>query len=209
MLTIHSKQRMLLKLKGRMADDGYKRKKLKVFSNTSKDSPVPEPTEMEIEDVEDSPVECVPTNGLFIPPLPQDSPVKPPEPLLPQESSAKPSEPLLLQSTSISEDSDYHSQELQFSETLEDTTSPSLRANSPSLSELENIKKQLLVELQKSNSDISSKSNSSNSVSKSDMPPPSNEITPESNRIRPKLTNASERALTPLQARVRERKLFN
>lgn len=52
MLTIHSKQRMLSNLKGRMADDGYKRKKLKVFSNTSKDSPVPEPTEMEIEEVE-------------------------------------------------------------------------------------------------------------------------------------------------------------
>ncbi|XP_033354283.1 zinc finger CCHC domain-containing protein 8 homolog [Bombus vosnesenskii] len=191
MLTFHSKQRMLSNLKGRMADDGYKRKKLKVFSNTSKDSPVPEPTEMEIEDVEDSPVECVPTNGLFIPPLPLDDPVKPPEPLLPQESCAKPSEPLLSKSTTISEDSDYHSQELQFSEALEDTTSPSLRANSPSLSELENMKKQLLVELQKSNSDISSKSNSSNSVSKSDMPPPSNEITPELNRIRQNGINTS------------------
>ncbi|XP_050473260.1 zinc finger CCHC domain-containing protein 8 homolog isoform X2 [Bombus huntii] len=191
MLTFHSKQRMLSNLKGRMADDGYKRKKLKVFSNTSKDSPVPEPTEMEIEDVEDSPVECVPTNGLFIPPLPLDDPVKPPEPLLPQESCAKPSEPLLSKSTTISEDSDYHSQELQFSEALEDTTSPTLRANSPSLSELENMKKQLLVELQKSNSDISSKSNSSNSVSKSDMPPPSNEITPELNRIRQNGINTS------------------
>lgn len=52
MLPIYSKQRMLLKLKGKTADDGYKRKKLKVFDNTSKNSPTPEPTEMEIEGVE-------------------------------------------------------------------------------------------------------------------------------------------------------------
>ena len=52
MLPIYSKQKMLLKLKGKKADDGYKRKKLKVFDNTSKNSPTPEPTEMEIEGVE-------------------------------------------------------------------------------------------------------------------------------------------------------------
>lgn len=52
MLTVHSKQRMLLKLKGKKADDGYKRKKLNISNNTSKETSAPEPSEMEIEDVE-------------------------------------------------------------------------------------------------------------------------------------------------------------
>nr|XP_012147322.1 PREDICTED: zinc finger CCHC domain-containing protein 8 homolog isoform X2 [Megachile rotundata] len=81
----------------------------------------------------------------------------------------------------------------------EESKSPSSRANSPSLSDLENMKKQLLVELQEtnsqSNSDISSKSNSSNSVSKSDMPPPSNEVTPESNRIRTRTSCGSVKSV--------------
>lgn len=47
-------------------------------------------------------VEYVPANGLFVPPLPSESPLKPPEPPLPV-------------SQTISEDSDYHSQELQLS----------------------------------------------------------------------------------------------
>ena len=53
------------------------------------------------------------------------------------------------------------------------------------------MKKQLLVELQESNSNsnISSKSNSSNSVLKSNGP--SNEVTPESNRIRQNGLNTS------------------
>ncbi|XP_076755383.1 zinc finger CCHC domain-containing protein 8 homolog [Xylocopa sonorina] len=177
-MPIHSKQRMLLELKGKRADDGYKRKKLKISNNALKDTPVPKPSEMEIEDVEESVVECVPINGLFVPPLPRESPIKPPEPPLSQP---------------ISEDSDYHSQELQFSELSEDIT-PSSRPNSPSLIELENIKKQLLVELQESNSNSnsSSKISSSNSALKSNMPPPNNESTPESNRIRQNGANTSQ-----------------
>lgn len=52
MLTINSKQRMLLQLRGKKADDGYKRKKLKTINNVSNDSPAPQPSEMEIEDTE-------------------------------------------------------------------------------------------------------------------------------------------------------------
>ena len=241
---IHSKQTMLSVLRGKKADDGYKRKKLKISNNTERDNSAPTSSEMEIEDVEESVVECIPVNGLFIPPLPKEATKKPPlpplvretiekpseaplvreaseklpekatekppEPPLPGEDIEKPLEPPLPEATAkppdlplsqeaiikpveslpssqiVSEDSDYHSQELQFPELLEDSISPS-RTNSPSLSDLENMKKQLLVELletnSQSNSDVSSKSNS-NIVSKSDMPPPSNEITPESNRTR-------------------------
>ncbi|XP_017886151.2 zinc finger CCHC domain-containing protein 8 homolog isoform X1 [Ceratina calcarata] len=168
MLAIHSKERMLMTLSGKEADDGYKRKKLKL-NNTSKDTPAPEPCEMEIESIEECTVENVPANGLFIPPLPIESPVKPPEPLL-------------------SEDSDYHSQEVQLSQSPEACASPP-RTSSPSLNELEDMKQQLLVELQESNSG-SEKTNSS--VSKSDMPPPSNEVTPVSNRIRPNGANMSQ-----------------
>lgn len=50
-------------------------------------------------------VEYIPSNGLFVPPLPSESPLKPPEPPLPA-------------SQIISEDLDYHSQELQFSKPL-------------------------------------------------------------------------------------------
>ncbi|KAK1133898.1 hypothetical protein K0M31_011684 [Melipona bicolor] len=216
MLPIYSKQRMLLKLKGKETDDGYKRKKLKVFDNTSKNNPTPEPTEMEIEGVEDNVIESISTNGLFVPPLPRESPVKPPEPPLSQEFPVKPPVSPLLQEfsvrspepslsqespaklldplprlTIVSSDSDYHSQELPFPESLEDNASFSSQANSPSLFELENMKKQLLVELQESNSNsnISSKSNSSNSILKSNEP--SNEVTPESNRIRPNGINTS------------------
>nr|XP_012147321.1 PREDICTED: zinc finger CCHC domain-containing protein 8 homolog isoform X1 [Megachile rotundata] len=184
MRNIHSKQTMLSKLRGKKADDGYKRKKLKISNNSEKDNSVPVSSEMEIEDVDESVVECIPVNGLFIPPLPLESTEKLPEPpVLPSQS----------------EDSNYHSQEVQFSEPLEESKSPSSRANSPSLSDLENMKKQLLVELQEtnsqSNSDISSKSNSSNSVSKSDMPPPSNEVTPESNRIRTRTSCGSVKSV--------------
>lgn len=52
MLTINSKQRMLLQLRGKKADDGYKRKKLKTINSASNDSPASQPSEMEIEDTE-------------------------------------------------------------------------------------------------------------------------------------------------------------
>lgn len=81
-----------------------------------------------------------------------------------------------------------------WSETLQkNNTSLSSRMDSPSLSELESMKKQLLVQLQESNSnaDASSKNNSLNTKAKSDVLPPSNEGTPESNRTRPNGANTS------------------
>ncbi|XP_076232999.1 zinc finger CCHC domain-containing protein 8 homolog isoform X2 [Calliopsis andreniformis] len=182
MQTVHSKQTMLLMLNGKQADDGYKRKKLKISNNSMNDNPASVSAEMEIEDVEESPVECVPINGLFVPPLPKESIAKPPEP---------PSQP--------SEDSDCYSQELQFSDCptdrKENNASPTSRTNSPSLSDLENMKKRLLVELQKSSpqlsAEASSKSNDLDTSVKSDMPPPSNEVTPEPNRTRRNTLNSS------------------
>lgn len=88
-------------------------------------------------------IESISTTGLFVPPLPRESPVKPPEPPLSQELPVKPPispslqefsvkspEPSLSQespvkpsdslprSTTVSSDSDYHSQELPFPESL-------------------------------------------------------------------------------------------
>ncbi|XP_076160121.1 zinc finger CCHC domain-containing protein 8 homolog isoform X2 [Ptiloglossa arizonensis] len=175
----YNKQTMLLLLKKKKAYDGYKRKKLKMTNTGLKDSLAPESIAMEIEDVEESIVECVPINGLFVPPLPRESIKKPPEPPLPAVQPA-------------SEDSDYHSQELQFSESPDNSTSPSSRTNSPSLFDLENMKKRLLVELQESSSHSNSNvAKNNSSTSKSDMPPPSNEVTPESNRTRRSTLNTS------------------
>ncbi|CAK9809839.1 Zinc finger CCHC domain-containing protein 8 homolog [Anthophora plagiata] len=193
MQDVNSKERMLLLLQEKKADDGYKRKKLKICNSAPTDSAAPIPSEMEIDDAEEAVVESIPVNGLFVPPLPPESVVKPPEP---SEQPLPPlpplPEPSLPQLQTISED--LHSQELPFSETLEDSASPSSRANSPSLSELENIKKRLLVELQESNSnsDVSSKSNFSNSVLKSENIPPLNtESTPEPNRTQQNEANTS------------------
>lgn len=52
MQNIHSKQTMLSMLRGKKADDGYKRKKLKIFNNTERDNSAPTSSEMEIDDVE-------------------------------------------------------------------------------------------------------------------------------------------------------------
>ncbi|XP_054008951.1 zinc finger CCHC domain-containing protein 8 homolog [Hylaeus anthracinus] len=176
----HSKQTMLLMLKGKKADDGYKRKKLKMPNTEPRNDVSSESIAMEIEDVEEIVVESIPVDGLFVPPLPRESAVKPPEP------SLQLTQP-------ISEDSDYHSQELQFSESPERSASPSSRTNSPSLYDLENMKKRLLVEieLQESNSPANSDVLLKNNSSKSDMPPPSNEVTPEANRSRRSMINTS------------------
>ncbi|KZC13326.1 PREDICTED: zinc finger CCHC domain-containing protein 8 homolog isoform X2 [Dufourea novaeangliae] len=180
MQVAHSKQTMLKMLKGKKADDGYKRKKLKMSDNGLKDNSTLETVKMEIEDVEEGLVENVPVNGLFVPPLPQEPNVKPPEPSVPPTQVT-------------SEDSDYPSQELQ---SPENSASPLSRPNSPSLCDLENMKKRLLVELQESNSpsnsDDLSKNNSADSMSKQKMPPPSNEVTPESNRTRRNTMNSSQ-----------------
>ncbi|XP_076654586.1 zinc finger CCHC domain-containing protein 8 homolog isoform X1 [Halictus rubicundus] len=187
MQAIHSKQTMLTMLKGKKADEGYKRKKLKISNDGLKGNPAPESTEMEIEDVEEGVVECLPINGLFVPPLPPESATKPPEPPLPP--------------TQVNEDSDYHSQEIQspvHKILQESSASPLSRAYSPSLCDLENMKKQLLVELHESssqsNSDDLSKSNAADSASesKTNMPPPNNEMTPESSKNRRSSMNSSQ-----------------
>ncbi|XP_076383319.1 zinc finger CCHC domain-containing protein 8 homolog isoform X2 [Megalopta genalis] len=185
MQAAHSKQTMLMMLKGKKADDGYKRKKLKMSNDGIKSNLAPESTEMEIEDVEEGVVECLPVNGLFVPPLPPESATKPPEPPLPP--------------TQIPcEDSDYHSQELQsplHKMLQENSASPSSRGYSPSLYDLENMKKRLLVELHESssqsNSDDLSKNNAADSTSKSKMPPPTNETMSESSKHRRSSLNSS------------------
>ncbi|XP_011634594.1 zinc finger CCHC domain-containing protein 8 homolog [Pogonomyrmex barbatus] len=139
---VHSKEMMLLHLQGKEADDGYKRKKLKmstsiVHNNTEAVS------DMEIEDTEENVVESVSINGHFVPPLPKESvqeiPAPPPE--LPQTI----------------DDSDSQSQELPFLDSADDTTSIT---NSPSLSELERTKKVLLMEIEEANSQSNSDSTS-------------------------------------------------
>lgn len=52
MQTVHSKQTMLSLLNGKMADDGYKRKKLKVSNSEVKENPPAVSTEMDIDDAE-------------------------------------------------------------------------------------------------------------------------------------------------------------
>lgn len=131
---IHSKKIMLLYLSGKKAE-GYKRKKLKLSAPVGNyENAIP--TDMDIEDLSgvETMVKTVPVNGHFIPPLPKDSPMKPPEPsssvLTPEQCSL-----------------DYRSQD-----SADGSASPLSRANSPSLSDLESIKKQLLVELEDSSS---------------------------------------------------------
>ncbi|XP_033215929.1 zinc finger CCHC domain-containing protein 8 homolog isoform X2 [Belonocnema kinseyi] len=75
----YSKTTMLMSLSGKKVDDGYKRKKMKKNFNLSSSSDV-NTSEMEIDEMEETLVESVPVNGLFVPPLPKDKPVNPPEP---------------------------------------------------------------------------------------------------------------------------------
>ncbi|KAG7208869.1 hypothetical protein KM043_015053 [Ampulex compressa] len=174
----HSKDTMLLMLSGKKTE-AYKRKKLKLSNAISTCNSEAISSEMEIECANDGIVQYVPVNGLFIPPLPKESPIKVPEP--PPPPPPPPQVPI------VSEDSS-QSQELPFPDSADDSTSPSSRANSPSLSDLECMKTQLLVELEdsssQSNPDTPLKSSSVNSSIKSEMPPPSTDVTPETNRCR-------------------------
>ncbi|XP_015191074.1 PREDICTED: zinc finger CCHC domain-containing protein 8 homolog [Polistes dominula] len=162
----HSKENMLLYM-GDKKTAGYKRKKLKLNTSTTSNSSIVS-SDMEIEDLSgvETIVETVPINGHFIPPLPKSPPTKPPEP---QSSSST------LEQCSF---------DSQSQDSIDGSVSPLSRTNSPSLSDLESIKKRLLVELEdsssQSNLETPVKCNSLNSTSKSEPPSPSIENTPQS-----------------------------
>lgn len=76
----NSKEAMLFYLSSKKADDGYKRKKLSHPANSSLRTDI-NPGEMELEDdISETVAECIPTTGLFIPPLPKDDAPPPPPP---------------------------------------------------------------------------------------------------------------------------------
>ncbi|KAI4482876.1 hypothetical protein M0804_008729 [Polistes exclamans] len=164
----HSKENMLLNMGNKKTPEGYKRKKLKLNTSATSNSSIV-PSDMEIEDLSgvESIVETVPINGHFIPPLPKNIPSKPPEPL---------------SSSSTLEQCSFDSQS---QDSIDGSVSPLSRTNSPSLSDLESIKKRLLVELEdsssQSNLETPVKCNSLNNTLKSEAPSPSIEHTPQSN----------------------------
>ncbi|XP_035740859.1 zinc finger CCHC domain-containing protein 8 homolog [Vespa mandarinia] len=168
--SFHSKKNMLFHLSGKKAAEGYKRKKLKSNMSLMNDSPTVS-SDMEIEDLSGTEglVESVPINGHFIPPLPKDVPIKPPEP----PSSLSTSEQCLF--------------DCQSQDSADESASSLSRTNSPSLSDLESMKKRLLVELEdsssQSNLDAPMKCSSLNSSMKSEVLLSSNEHTPQFNRF--------------------------
>lgn len=168
MQTMHSKRIMLLHLQGKEADDGYKRKKLKLSAPVVNN--VETISDMEIEDIEENAVENVSINGHFVPPLPK-------------ESVQVPS--VIELSQTVIDDSDSQSQELpSFEGTFADDTISI--TNSPSLSELERAKKVLLMEIEEtnshSNSDSMSIKNDSNIIFMSETPFSSVTVTPSTSR---------------------------
>ncbi|XP_032684036.1 zinc finger CCHC domain-containing protein 8 homolog [Odontomachus brunneus] len=158
---IHSKETMLLCLQGKETDDGYKRKKLKLSSSNASERIS---SAMDIEDTEEVAVEHILVNGHIVPPLPKQltsllpppPPPSPPPPLPlppslpPPPPPPPPPSPLPQINVAIIEHSDLRSQELLSYDSADDTTLS--RANSPSLSELESMKEQLLVELEETSS---------------------------------------------------------
>ncbi|XP_014478667.1 PREDICTED: zinc finger CCHC domain-containing protein 8 homolog isoform X2 [Dinoponera quadriceps] len=158
----HSKETMLLHLQGKETDDGYKRKKLKLSTPENVSERIP--CEMDIEDIEEDFIPPLPKQLLLPPPPPPPS--SPPLPLPPPP----PPPPLPSQIDVVTEDSDLRSQELFSYDSADDTTLS--RANSPSLSELESMKKQLLVELEEtssqSNPDASFKNNLNTTITSED-----------------------------------------
>ncbi|XP_067204922.1 zinc finger CCHC domain-containing protein 8 homolog [Linepithema humile] len=158
MQPMHSKEIMLSYLKGKKADDGYKRKKLVLPPPVMN---IPSTLgDMEIDDLEEGAVDNVSVNGHFIPPLPKElvetlpaplPPPPPPPPLPPPAATAATSSSSeAFQSTT--EDSDSQLRELS----PVDSTYTSLTINSPSLSDLEYVKKELLRELEHANSQSNS-----------------------------------------------------
>ncbi|XP_046737598.1 zinc finger CCHC domain-containing protein 8 homolog isoform X2 [Diprion similis] len=180
MQEMHSKEVMLSRLSGRKVQEGYQRKKMKVNRSGTVENTSTSPTEMEVADIEDAVVETLAVKELFIPPLPTDTPPKPAEP---------PAAP---------ENSDSQSQKPPSPKSTQNTVQSS-RADSPSLSDLEIAKKQLLAELDEP--EISSdrgkslnageSSTISNHSDSTGMPPPcSTESTPQSTRIQNRENNS-------------------
>ncbi|OXU24103.1 hypothetical protein TSAR_010674 [Trichomalopsis sarcophagae] len=128
-----SKNAMISYLSHKQVDDGYKRKKMPNAANAIVRTDV-NPGEMEIDEVEDTRVECVPVKNLFIPPLPKDNGPELPPPPPGVDDSESPSQ----------EDLSNHSND--------ESTAPSSRNDSPSLVDLETKHKQLLAELDESSS---------------------------------------------------------
>ncbi|XP_012251506.2 zinc finger CCHC domain-containing protein 8 homolog [Athalia rosae] len=124
-----SKKLMLSRFRGKKAEEGYKRKKMKMNrSDTITNSSIIS-CDMEIDPAEDNDIEILTTNGNLAPPLPRTEPPRPPD--LPVDSE--------------NDNRDLHEQHCDRSK---DQSSTSLsRDGSPSLSHLEVAKKQLLIEL--------------------------------------------------------------
>ncbi|XP_046417928.1 zinc finger CCHC domain-containing protein 8 homolog isoform X1 [Neodiprion fabricii] len=181
MQEMHSKEVMLSRLSGRKVQDGYQRKKMKVNrSGTVKNTSI-SPIEMEIADIEDDVVATLAVNELCTPPLPTDTPPKPDEP---------PEAP---------QNFDSQSQNLPSPNSTQQNTVPSSRAGSPSLSDLEIAKKQLLAELDEpalpsdpgKSVNVGNLSTISNHSDSTGMPPPCNaEHTPQSTRIQNRENNS-------------------
>ncbi|XP_014211070.1 zinc finger CCHC domain-containing protein 8 homolog [Copidosoma floridanum] len=119
-----SKETMKAQLSHKKTDDGYKRKK---FPNPASFKPQGNinPGEMEIESVEETPVESVPVKDLFVPPLPKEDGSEFPPPPPPEDNDSRSQE-----DTSNSE-----------------SNAPSSGTDSPTLFDLECAKKQLLAAL--------------------------------------------------------------
>ncbi|KAL0122372.1 hypothetical protein PUN28_007238 [Cardiocondyla obscurior] len=159
----HSKNMMLLRLQGRLAD-GYKRKKLKLPAPIVNN--IRNVSDMDIDDAEGNVMGSELINGHFlipplpkgfIPPLPKDFiPPLPKDfiPPLPKESvEGPPAPPPPLPPELLQIDSDSQLQEPSL-----ESADDNLMTNSLSLSELEKTKEVLLMEIEKTNSQSNSHS---------------------------------------------------
>uniref|UniRef100_A0A0C9PS02 CG4622_0 protein n=1 Tax=Fopius arisanus TaxID=64838 RepID=A0A0C9PS02_9HYME len=92
---IHSKDTMLAKMNGRKAEEGYKRKKMKQ-SEAVHNSRTIENAQMEIEIIEDAPIESLDESGYFVPPIPKEPEPcqrhRSPPPIAPLEEETSPTE---------------------------------------------------------------------------------------------------------------------
>ncbi|KAL7302986.1 hypothetical protein TKK_0004212 [Trichogramma kaykai] len=143
----NSKETMLSHLQHKKADDGYKRKKLSLVPSRKSNSTSLNAGDMEIEQVEETVLECVPANDLFVPPLPKDGNPLPPPP--PEDVNVADIENEIVENKN--DKKEYPSSLLKSTNDLENDS----RTDSPSLLDLESRKKQLLAELEKSNQSCS------------------------------------------------------
>ncbi|GLG98420.1 hypothetical protein R5R35_013835 [Gryllus longicercus] len=132
---MHSKQKMLSSLQSKETR-AYKRKRLLVTAKRAEklEEPIHSQSDMEVEEVSDT-VNLLPDDDCrFIPPLPKDTPPRPPPPPSTTESD--------------SEGGECRSQEPCSPLSTGHSSLSSPRAQSPSLSDLEAKKRQLLAELE-------------------------------------------------------------